>query len=704
MRNRTIRQGLGILLVTLGGLGLPLAAGCDSGDGSPSGPSNPAGHEIYVSDPDPEAILAVSFSYDDGSSHVREVPVTQMLVMFEVDVTVDQAEATLADMVADHAASGLALVGQMPRIGIYQLEILNDEDSPAAAIATLDAVIDALAAYPGVEQISYNELLEERFAENDDDNTEVAGFDRAAYGMIDYFQAIPAFDEVMSGSSLSPVKVAIVDSGIDLETGQFDEIQSTPGGFDYLDVADPAIEPMDLHPQKHGTAIASIIAADNGDGVSNGIALRVLGNRLSLFVANTHVIGNIYNQARTLAGTEIAVQRGARIVNISQGRNDEGRTPRWLTRMQDQYLRVFTAPGSQDVLFVCAASNDRLELDGNDAPAGLPAPNCLTVGGLLSSTWNVMASATARGPGIDIAAPATRIGACCVGNVGYGWSRRFVSGNSFAAPIVASIAAIVLSLDPGMSGAQLSEFLTDPNHTYPAPEDVGGVRPALLKTAGTALLSLGSGGGDEEDLLDIIHHTPDALCDPPGHVINRLVGEAAFQVTGPNHEAAYSMDADDMIFDINGANFGLIQPGSFEMKFARGTEIVNIIIDREFEIGRTYTIPADGDFGLWANNPDGSYFGGGVSGTLTLTACELTTRSVPLDYFDEASGMDIWQFIQVEGVLSGGVADGIILSDPIQEDVTYHASGTFNTGFFLLAPDAGTIDRLESTCQGGYRD
>jgi len=696
-----IRIQTPFILVLTGFMILGLS-GCGSDDPSPSGPGVPADQEVSYADPDPADIMSCEFEYEDGTFHTREVPVDQILLMFEAGVDADAADASLAAMVADLADYDLRVVGRLPRVGIYQLEIDNPSPAPNTAIALLNLVIDLLEAYDGVAHATYNELLEMRFAENDDDNTEITGYDRAAYGMIDYFQAIPVFDEVLSPGALNPVKVAIIDSGIDLDTGQFDDIQSYAGGLDYLDLAAPDNEPRDFHLQKHGTAIAGILAADDGDGIVNGVALRVLGERLSLFVANTHIVGNFYNAARTLAATEIAIQRGARIVNISQGRHDDGATPRWLRRQMAQWERVFTGPGAEDVLFVCAAPNMNFHLDGNDAPSGVDAPNVLTVGGLTSNVWDMIFTQSARGPSVDIAAPATRVGVCCFGYDEFFWERRFLDGNSFAAPMVASIAAIVASIDPALDGAGLADWLTDPNHTYPAPEDVGGVRPVLLKTAGTALLASGA-SSVADDLMDAFFHLPDDICDPPGHVINRMVGEVSFQLEGPTYANSYAMDADDLVYGALGQNYGLIQPGSFVVNFAAGGDIVNIGIDRDFELGRSYSIPGDGDILMSAGAAEGRYTGFGEGGTLTFSACEITGRSLPLDHFDDGEGIDRFVFIEVQGTFVGGLANGFIDTDPPQDDVTYTTSGAFTTGFLMLAPDAATIEHLETGCTGGYR-
>ena len=78
---------------------------------------------ISSKDPDPSYVMDVTFTYEDGTSHNREVPVNQIIVTFEEDVTPSEAKTLLSIMVMDQRAVGLSVVGQIPALGIYQLEI-----------------------------------------------------------------------------------------------------------------------------------------------------------------------------------------------------------------------------------------------------------------------------------------------------------------------------------------------------------------------------------------------------------------------------------------------------------------------------------------------------------------------------------------------------------------------------------------------------
>ena len=682
-----------------------LCAGCggSSDSGTTTTTGGAASSNITITDPEARYVMEVNFSFPDGSTHRQDVVVNQLLLMFQETVSASQARRTITEMVRDLGWAGLTLVGQIPRLGIYQFQIRNDLIVPADAIAFLDSVIDALGAYTGVDTVTYNELMEERFAENDDDNTDIDGYDRSAFSVVDYYQAIPVFDEILSHVTLHPVKVGVIDSGIDLETGQFDTIQSLPGGFEYLDVGYPENGPMDIHPDKHGTAVAGIIAADNGDGVVNGIALRALGNRLSLFVANVHIVGNIYHFGRTLAGAQIAIDRGARIINLSLGKNFGGRRPPLLTRMQNLYMRLFTAASSSNVLFLAAASNDRLVLTHNNAgPAGLPASNLLTVGGVSSDVFDTLYSQSATGPGVEIAASATRVPVCCFGNPVIGYHRRYLDGNSFATPIVASIAAIVLSVDPTLSGADLKTFLAAPDNTLPAPTEVGGIRPTLLRTAGNAILDRGTASTSVDTVMDVMFDFSENMSDPSGHMINRLLGEIDFTLSGPGYSRHHYLGPEDLSYGLTGFNFGIIGGDYAVVNFSSGSETMNLAVDRNFELGHTYTLPADGGFLLLAGGVGGRYTGTGEAGTVTFTECELTARSLPLNFFDTGFGLDRFLFIQVEGELEGGVARGAIDSDPPLTDVIYNVNGTFTKAFLLMDMDRDTMEHLEEVCEGGY--
>ena len=650
--------------------------------------------DIFIKDPVEQQVVTLTGVNDDGSEYTREVPNNQIVLMFEADVTRSEAEDTLAQMQVDLVDMGLEVVGQIPDLGIYELEISNDETEPGAAIARLDTVIDALGGYAGVVTVGYNELLTDRAVENDDDNCDSTQSDRCAFAVIDYYQAILVFDRVIPYVNLSDVTVAVVDSNLWVESGQFDEIlprTQFPGQPE-------GITPYDWHLHKHGTNIAALIAADNGDGLVNGVALRVLGDRLHLTVGDAHIWGNAYSLVRTLARTRESVLLGADIVVLSLGRGAGSDRPNWLLNAQAQFSRVFDE--SPQTLFLAAAANDNFVLNGNDAPAGMPNANLLTIGGHLSCFPDQRYSQSCTGPGIELAAPATGVPGF-VGDNMVGPARYSLDGNSFAAPLVASVAAIVKSIDPNMTGAELKTFLLDEDHTWPASTEVGGRRVALLKTVGSALLTRTATSSGVDKIMDA-YGPPDDITDPSGYTVNRLCGEINFSVTGSHNETA-ALDAPQIEWGPDQYNYGLIGMGQqVILKVSNGSTSVMVSTTAGFRLNEPYT----GDIQIVVPSSEGQLAAGadGSSGTVSFSECELTTRSLPLDWFSPAnSGPDQLVFIEVTGAFSGTAQGAIRVSDGEHiSGVSYATSGEFTTGFTLLFPEADTLDYLERHCVGGY--
>ena len=307
---------------------LVLLAGCPPPSPEP-GPE--AG--IYAANPTEAHIVEAAALNDDGSTTTRRVPNNQALLMFAAGLPADAAGRTLDQMQSDLRGHGLRLVGQIPDLGIYQLEIANDLADPAASMAALNAIMEQLRAYPDLVTVGYNEVLTSRAVENSDDNSAITQYDRCALAAIDYYQAIPLLDRVMPHVSLSDVTVAVIDSSLWVASGQFDSIlprTQFPGE------ADPAATPYDWHPHKHGSNIAALIAGDNGDGFTNGVALRVLGDRLHLIVGDAYMWLNEYSLARCLARARQAVVLGADIVNLSVGRGNVHGNAAWLQYAQPQ--------------------------------------------------------------------------------------------------------------------------------------------------------------------------------------------------------------------------------------------------------------------------------------------------------------------------------------------------------------------------------
>lgn len=653
--------------------------------------------EIFVADPTEAHIVTAVTSNPDGSSTSRPVPNNHVLVMFGTDVNAETVNSTLARMESDLAGVHLHLVGQIPDLGIYQFEMTNDLADAAAAVAALEAVMAQLRAYPGVVSVGYNEVLTGRAVENSDDNSAVMGYDRCALASIDYYQAIPLFDRVMPHVNLGDVTIAVIDSGLWVESHQFDTIlprTQFPGTV-------PSVTPYDWHLHKHGTNIAALYAADNGDGLINGVALRVLGDRLRLIVGDAHMWGNDYSLARCLARGRQAVLLGADIVNLSLGRGNVLGNPQWLQSAQANFSRLFNS--APDVLFIAAASNDAMVLNGNDAPAGMANPNLLTVGGYNSCHFDQPFLMSARGPGIEIAGPATDIPGFAGDNM-FGPARFTLTGNSFAAPLVGCMAAIIKSVSPDLTGAQLKAVLLANDQVWPGPAEVGGRRPALIKTVVTYLLNHAATGGTIDELLDAFGPADD-ISDPVGYSINRLCGEIDFTVAGPAHDVTVSLDGPQIGWNMESLNYGMIGMGHqvvLTMGASANSDHVQISTTSGFRLNEAY---AD-RLAIVVETPDGRHITGidGGTGSFSFCECELTTRSLPLDWFaPERSGPHQMVFVEACGSFNGTNHGMVRMSDgKITHGVSHSASGTFRTAFMLIDPEADTIQYLERNCIGGY--
>ncbi len=161
-----------------------------------------------------------------------------------------------------------------------------------------------------------------------DDNGRLSGDERCAHAMIDYYQAIPILANLVSTGHLHfrTIRVAVIDEGLHRDSGQFDHLRS-------LQFLDP---PRLLADQRsHGTAVSSIIAADNNDGLINGIASRLLGDRLELIVGRAYyqrgdipagerarhpgIALDVLPTVLTIERVEQAIAAGANIINLSFG-------------------------------------------------------------------------------------------------------------------------------------------------------------------------------------------------------------------------------------------------------------------------------------------------------------------------------------------------------------------------------------------------
>jgi subtilisin family serine protease len=182
----------------------------------------------------------------------------------------------------------------------------------------------------------------------------------------------------------------------------------------------------------HGTHVAGI--ASQGTDRVNVMPMRVLGPPP-------------YDVRKVAEAVEYAIERGAKVINLSFG---------FGTAERMAVMRELMARHPQ-VLFVAAAGNDSRPLEQLDPNLELAAnrlPNLVVVAA--SDEQGRPASMTNYGSTAGLAAQ----GADVMSTIpGAGYSR--MSGTSMAAPQVTNLSARMLVLDPALSPTALKRLMTD---------------------------------------------------------------------------------------------------------------------------------------------------------------------------------------------------------------------------------------------------
>ncbi|NUP51504.1 MAG: S8 family serine peptidase [Catenulispora sp.] len=244
-----------------------------------------------------------------------------------------------------------------------------------------------------------------------------------------------------ASAGAAKVKVAVIDSGIDVATPQLAGAVDAAGS---VSLVDPKTYPPTADALGHGTMVAGIIAARArpGSGVV-GLAPSAV-SLLSIRAYRTCENEN----APIAQGIREAVARGAKIVNISAGSSTD--TPDLAAAVQ--------AAQAAGVLVVAAAGN--LGDQQNGDPPQYPAayPGVVAVGAIgpdraVTSYSEHGAYLGLTAPGGTAEAPVVGVGPSAAGVLASG------VGTSFATPYVTATAALVWSRFPTLTAEQVRQRL-----------------------------------------------------------------------------------------------------------------------------------------------------------------------------------------------------------------------------------------------------
>lgn len=199
-------------------------------------------------------------------------------------------------------------------------------------------------------------------------------------------------------------------------------------------------DPMDAN--GHGTHVAGTIGAVGDNAI--GITGLCWGAKIMVLQA-FDAAGNA-TVADTIEAMDYARRNGAKIVNASYSD----------TQFSQAEKDAIAQLNSDGILFVAAAGNEGVDNDQTPSyPAGYDLPNIIAVAA--SDSNDLLATFSNFGPTtVHVAAPGVSVFSTYPDD-----TYAFESGSSMAAPHVSGLAALVWSLNPGLSPPQVKARIQD---------------------------------------------------------------------------------------------------------------------------------------------------------------------------------------------------------------------------------------------------
>ncbi len=289
---------------------------------------------------------------------------------------------------------------------------------------------------------------------------------------------------------------------------------------------------------KHGTHVSGIIGAEGNNG--KGLA----GVNWSVTIMPVKFL-SASGSGSTEGGIQTilyAANNGARIINASWGGDSFNQA------MYDSLVYA----GSKGVLFFAAAGNSGQNTDSNpNYPSGYKLPNLISVCSAAStnsgsvSSWSNYGRRTTHicAPGLNI------MSALNNSNKAYGR----LSGTSMATPAVAGIAALILSVHPGLSVLDLKNAVLNAVRGSSLPVATGGLANAdmalrqfqggpqvwpgqfrLAKNGSIQFTAYGFGGGVKWS----VDNSTLATIDDTGTLVAKAAGKITVTATGNGEQVA----------------------------------------------------------------------------------------------------------------------------------------------------------------------
>lgn len=379
---------------------------------------------------DAEFVSPVFVGEDGGPLIVTR----DVLVGFAENVTPGQARALLAAMIEGDVID--EAVGESPNVYRVRAHSRNGFDVLAAA--------NALADRPEVRFAEPDMIFTGRGAliPNDPNFPDAWAFENTAQlgGVAGQDMNAPAAWDITTGDSA--IITIVIDTGVD---PAHPDLNLRLPGSDATGGAGQGAPGNAC--DNHGTAVAgNISGAINNNLGSSGLAPSTRVASVRTFVSNLSCDGSWTSQASwTVGALTFAQFISARVTNNSNLYGFSSST------IADKYSSTKAA----GIVHFASAGNNGTGSIGY--PASLPTVNSVAA----LDTNGLRAGFSQFGSGLDFSAPGVSVHTTDRTG-GAGWSFDdyvFASGTSFASPLTAAVAALVLSYDNTLNAAQVERAL-----------------------------------------------------------------------------------------------------------------------------------------------------------------------------------------------------------------------------------------------------
>jgi subtilisin family serine protease len=278
-----------------------------------------------------------------------------------------------------------------------------------------------------------------------------AGVDDPMIGKQWFHDTIKLYDAWEKTKGDSSVKVAVIDSGLDLKHPEFAGQVYAAKDFGKI----PYVDNKTDDALGHGTHVCGIIAAK----ANNGIGVAGVAPQCKLIMADISIEIDEYvtfTEEAVIDAIYWSVQKGARIINMSIGTTVYEENP--------LLKKAIAYAASKNVIVVCAAGNEATNV------AMFPSDDTNAVSVIAVNSNEKATYYSNFGKEKDISAPggiSVKTGDAILSTVPLSLSKEtatgaaydYYEGTSMASPVVCGVFALLLSKYPGLTAQQAKDIL-----------------------------------------------------------------------------------------------------------------------------------------------------------------------------------------------------------------------------------------------------